>query len=158
MHRMLPRAHRSSALAAALPVWGLLAAPTLAGVCTVPGTHAVIQAAIDDPGCTVIELASQTYDESIHLPRSLTLAGPGAGGAVVAGLAQVVGGGTAVTLVDLAVRNGCPQGALRVHGGAQVTGTNLEVERSEALPCPPSVLFEDGFESGDTSAWSTTVP
>jgi hypothetical protein len=24
--------------------------------------------------------------------------------------------------------------------------------------CDTGVLFEDGFESGDTSAWSTTVP
>ena len=42
--------------------------------------------------------------------------------------------------------------------GAQVTGSSLEVERSAALPCPPSFTFADGFESGDTSAWSSQVP
>jgi len=26
------------------------------------------------------------------------------------------------------------------------------------LLCPESVVFVDGFENGDTSAWSTTLP
>lgn len=145
-------------MAVAVALWGLFAAPALAGVCTVPGTHASIQAAIDDAGCMAIELAAQTYDESIHVSRPLTLAGPSAGGAFIEGLVQVVGGGSAVSLVDLTIRNGCPLGTLRVVGGARVTGTNLQIERSKALPCAPSLLFEDGFESGDTSAWSTTAP
>ncbi len=34
----------------------------------------------------------------------------------------------------------------------------VEVERSAALPCPPSFVFAYGFESGDTSAWSSQVP
>jgi hypothetical protein len=156
-----PRCLVAESAASGLLVVCLLAAgasPVAAGVCTVPGTHASIQAAIDDPACTQVDLAAQTYDESIHVPRSLTLAGPGAGGAVVEGLAQVVGAGTTVTFADLAVRNGCDVASLRVLGGAQVSGSNLEVEHSEALPCPPSTIFEDGFESGDTSAWATTVP
>ncbi len=45
-----------------------------------------------------------------------------------------------------------------VLGGAEVSGTNLTVERSTVLPCPPSFIFADGFESGDTSAWSSQVP
>ncbi len=69
-----------------------------------------------------------------------------------------MGAGTLVDLVDLAVQNGCLENAMLVQGGAEVSGTNLTVERSVALPCPPSIIFADGFESGDTSAWSSQVP
>ena len=68
-----------------------LVSPTLAGVCTVPGSHATIQEAIDDPSCTTINLSTQTYPESINITRTLTLAGPGGGGAIVEGLVRVVG-------------------------------------------------------------------
>ena len=61
-------------------------------------------------------------------------------------------------LVDLAVQNGCLENAMLVLGGAEVSGTNLTAERSAALPCPPSIIFTAGFESGDTSAWSSQVP
>ena len=151
---LLPRA-LPAFLALLLPA---PASPALAGVCTVPGSHATIQEAIDDPLCTQIDLAVQTYPESINIPRSLTLAGPGGGGAIVEGLVRVVGAGTLVNLVDLAVQNGCPQNAMLVLGSAQVIATNLTVEHSAALPCPPSIIFTDGFESGNTSAWSQTVP
>ena len=135
-----------------------LASPAPAQTCTVPGSHATIQQAIDDPGCATITLAAQTYAESVNIPRSLTMVGPGTGGAVVQGLLRVVGAGTQVTLQDLRVENGCPVSALRAVAGAEVTGTNLEVERSAGFPCPPSIVFQDGFESGDTTAWSATVP
>ena len=150
---------RDSAQAALLILLlGGLASPALAGVCTVPGSHATIQEAIDDPACTTINLAVQTYPESINIPRSLILAGPGGGGAIVEGLVRVVGAGTVVDLNDLAVQNGCLENAMLVLGGAEVNGTNLTVERSAALPCPPSFIFSDGFETGDTSAWSSQVP
>ncbi len=135
-----------------------LAFPAHSQTCTVPGSHATIQAAIDDPACATITLSAQTYAESINIPRSLTLAGPGAGGAVVEGLVRVVSGGTAVTLQDLAVQNGCFRSAQKAVAGAEVTGSNLTVEHASGLPCPPSIVFEDGFESGDTSRWSNTVP
>ena len=134
--------------------------PLAAQTCTVPGSHATIQEAIDDPACATITLSAQTYPESIVIRRSLTLAGPGAGGAVVQGLVLLTGSGTLVTLNDLRVENGCVPNALRTSGGATLTGENLEVERSEALPCPviTDTIFADGFESGDPSAWSSTSP
>ena len=52
----------------------------------------------------------------------------------------------------------CLENAMLIQGAAQVNGTKLEVERSAALPSRPSVIFADGFESGDTSAWSSSVP
>ena len=123
-----------------------------------PGSHATIQEAIDDPACTTISLAAQTYPESISILRSLTLSGPPAGGAIVEGLVWVVGSGSVVDLADLLVQNGCPE-SLLVQGGAQVNGANLQVIHSAALPCPPPpLIFTDGFESGDTSGWSGQVP
>ena len=135
-----------------------LASSAHSQTCTVPGSHTSVQEAVDDPACATITLSAQIYPESVNIPRSLTLAGPGAGGAVIGGLLRVAGAGTQVTLQDLRVENGCAPSALRTASGAEVTGVNLEVERSAALPCPLSVVFEDGFESGDTSTWSSTVP
>ncbi len=142
-----------------IPCLILLAAaaalPASADPCSVPGSHATIQDAIDDPVCTSITLAAQTYPESIEIVRSLGIAGPAPGGAVIEGHVLVAGSSTQAELVDLEVRNGCSGNALEARGGAKVDGTRLAVVRSSALPCPPlaSAIFADGFESGDTSAW-----
>jgi nitrous oxidase accessory protein NosD len=138
-----------------------LALPIHAQTCTVPGSHASIQQAIDDPVCVMITLSAQRFAESIVVRRPLTLTGPAAGGAVVEGLVLAVGEGTEVILLDLTVENGCSPDALRTSAGALVTGNNLRVERSEALPCPATTagrIFTDGFELGDTSNWSSAVP
>ena len=147
-------------IAVAAIVLVAMTSPAFAQTCTVPGSHATIQEAIDDPACATVNLAAQTYPESIVIRRSLTLAGPGAGGAVVQGLVLMTGSGTQVTLNDLKVENGCAPDALRASGGAKLTGDNLQVERSTALPCPATAdtIFTDGFESGNTTAWSSTTP
>ena len=134
--------------------------PLQAQTCTVPGTHATIQEAADDPACATITLAAQTYPESVVIRRSLTIAGPGTGGAIVQGLVLVAGATTEATLNDLRVENGCRPDALRASGGARLAGNNLQVERSGALPCPATAdtIFTDGFESGNTTAWSSTTP
>jgi len=102
-----------------------------------------------------ITLSAQTYSESIRIPRSLDLAGPAAGGAIVQGLVLMVGSGTEIGLQDLRVENGCVPNALRTASGATMSATNLEVERSAVLPCPQTAdtIFADGFETGDISAW-----
>ena len=134
--------------------------PLAAQTCTVPGSHATIQEAADDPSCAIVDLAAQTYPESIVIRRSLTLAGPGSGGAVVQGLVLISGATTEATLQDLRVENGCIPDALRTSGGAKLTGENMEVERSSTLPCPltADTIFANGFESGNTGAWSNTSP
>ena len=134
--------------------------PAFAQTCTVPGTHATIQAAVDDPGCATVALAAQTYGESIVIRRSLTFVGPGSGGAGVQGLVLIAGATTEVALQDLRVENGCRPDALRTSGGARLIGLNLQVERDDALPCPTTAdaIFTDGFETGNTSAWSGTAP
>jgi hypothetical protein len=137
---------------------GVVNSPLRAQACTVPGTHPAIQAAVDDPTCATIALSAQTHSESVNISRTRTLAGPSGGGAVVQGLLRAVGAGTHVRLHHLRAENGCLLGAVRAEGGAEIIGNNLEVEHSAGLPCPPSLVFSDGFESGDTSAWSNTVP
>jgi len=133
----------------------VLAPPLHAQDCTVPGSHTTIQEAIDDPACMAITLSAQTYAESIRIPRSVDLVGPVTGGAVVQGLVLMVGTGTEVGLQNLRVENGCLPNALRTTSGATMIGTNLEVVRLVALPCPQTAdtIFADGFESGNTSAW-----
>ncbi len=145
----------------ALAVIAALAAPPAhAQTCTVPGSHATIQEAIDDPACATVALATQTYPESIVIRRSLILAGPGSGGAVIQGLVLMSGPTTVVTLQDLRVENGCVPDALRTTGGAELAGDHLEVVRSATLPCPVTAdsIFTDGFETGNTDAWSSTSP
>lgn len=133
--------------------------PAGAGVCSVPGSHPTIQEAIDDPSCTAIDVADQSYAESILVYRTLTISGPGAGTAILEGGVEARGSGTVVNLTDLEVRNGCQPEALVTVSGARIDGDGLKVVRSTSLPCPPVLaeVFLDGFESGDTSAWSSTV-
>ena len=137
----------------------LTVAPLTAGTCNVPGSHPTIQQAVLDTACTTIDLVATTYSESIEVTRSLTLSGPGGGGAVIEGLATVSGAGTQVAMNNLAIQNGCTPDGIRSDGQAELTGTNLSVTSNSALPCPIiPFLFSDGFESGDTSAWSGSVP
>ena len=136
-----------------------VAAPVAAGTCNVPGSHPSIQEAVLDIACTSIDITATTYNESIEVARSLTINGPGGGGAVIEGLATVTGSGTQVAFNNLAVQNGCTPDGVRVDGGAEVNGTNFAVTSDTALPCPiVPFIFSDGFESGNTSAWSATVP
>ena len=157
-------ARRTSTLrlaAAIIALVAVTAAPPLqAQTCTVPGSHATIQEAADDPACATVTLAAQTYPESVVLRRSVTIAGPAAGGAVVRGLVLVAGAGTIATLRDLRVENGCHPDAVRAAGGARIEGDTLDIVRAAGLPCPltADAIFVDGFENGNTTAWSSTTP
>jgi hypothetical protein len=146
---------RLTAIAFSLVLLGA-SAPALAQTCTVPGSHATIQAAVDDPACATINLSAQTFVESIVIRRTLTLSGAAGGNAVVAGLVMAIGSGSEVSLDTLRVENGCTPDALRASAGARIVGTDLQVEHSEGLGCPQTAdtIFADGFESGDTTAWS----
>jgi nitrous oxidase accessory protein NosD len=44
-------------------------------VCSVPGEYATIQAAVNEPGCTTINVAAGTYTEQVDINRTLTLNG-----------------------------------------------------------------------------------
>ncbi len=126
--------------------------------CTVPGTHATIQAAVDDIACTSITLANQTYNESVNIPRTLDLIGPGAGTAVIRGLLRAAGAGTLVdVLQSVRVENNCQYAGVRSTVGAQMTGQAFEAVRSTGFPCPENPVFADGFETGNTNNWDTVI-
>jgi hypothetical protein len=50
-----------------------------AAVCTVPGTHGSISAAVGDPSCTTINVAIGLYNEDVTIGHALTLNGAQAG-------------------------------------------------------------------------------
>jgi hypothetical protein len=59
--------------------------PARAAGCTVPGTYATIQLAVDDPSCDPINVVSGTYTENVVITRSLTLKGAGAASTTING-------------------------------------------------------------------------
>ena len=119
--------------------------------------HPSIQAAVDDAVCTEIVLAAQVFSESVAVSRSLVLRGDSSATTKIAGQVTVTGATTEFTLQDLQVDGGgCFSVALDVGGGAQVTSQqDVVIVNAGGGDC--SVIFTDGFESGDTSAWSSTV-
>jgi hypothetical protein len=119
----------------------------LADVCTVPGTHVSIQAAVDDPACADIELANQNYFELLEIDRSLSLSGAMGGSATVVGQIEVTGSTTLAMLSDFHVEGGCPEGVLRVTGGSQATASWLQVVYDAGSDCVVNLIFRDGFEN-----------
>jgi hypothetical protein len=135
----------------------LCASTGFADVCSVPSVaHPSIQAAVDDAACTEVVLAAQVFSESVAVSRSLVLRGDSSATTKIAGQVTVTGDATEVTLQDLQVDGGgCFPVALDVSGGAQVTSQqDVVVTNAAGEECP---IFLDGFESGNTSAWSNTV-
>lgn len=140
----------------------LCAATPWADECQVPSTpHPTLQSAVGDLTCTEIVLASQIFRESVTLNRDLTLSGTSSSATIIEGQVVVEGGTTQVVINDLKVDasapsvSGCFSEALVAQGGAQISATNVMVLNGGTGGC---VLFGDGFESGDTSAWSSTKP
>lgn len=129
-------------------------------VCHVPGTYSAVQAAVDDPTCSIISLQSRTYAESVRIGRTVEIGAPPAR-AILNGRFTVVGSGIDVIVSNLTVRNGCNPSAMTVTDGShlEVRGV-LEVQRRDLEPCPEVIggLFADGFESADTTAWSDSTP
>lgn len=146
-------------------VWFLVmlcAGTPWADVCQVPSTpHPTLQSAVSDLTCTEIVLASQIFRESVTLSRDLTLSGTSSIATIIEGQVVVEGGTTQVVLHDLKVDgsapsvSGCFSEALVAQGGAQISANDIVVINGGVNGC---VFFGDGFETGDTSAWSSTKP
>jgi len=140
----------------------LWASPGVSVVCQVPtGPYPTVQSAVDNPVCTEIELAAQTFQESVLIARDLEMRGVSTTTTVIEGQLTVLGGSTQVVLEDLTMDGsalgvaGTLNEALLAEGGAEVIGLRIVVlNATEDLPA----IFSDGFESGDTSAWSAAAP
>jgi len=127
-----------------------------AASCAVPSPqYPTIQSAVDDPACTVVVLAAQTYVESVAIGRSLTVQGVSSAATVVQGQVRVQGGTVALAGLRVDTSPSELRGrfaeALLVETGGRVSGTDLVVVHRP-------LLFGDGFESGTTAAWSATAP
>jgi hypothetical protein len=122
-----------------------------AATCDVPSaSHPTIQSAIDDVGCSDITVAAGPYEEPLTITRSLSLQGAGSTQSFVQGGVDVSSGTVNLTGFHLSA----PGDALYAHSGAEVSAFDLEVVNG-VVETP---LFTDGFETGDTGAWSAASP
>lgn len=135
-----------------------LAPPVLAQSCSVPGTHATIQAAIDAGAgvCDTISVGAGTFVENLSINRSLTINGAGKTSTIIDGNnagrgVTIDGNGIVVHLNNLRVtkgnatsaptnRNG---GGVLVTGGATLHGENLQIDNNIA-----STAAQGGFGGG----------
>ena len=101
-------------------------------------------------------LAAHTFVESVAVSRDLTLRGASSTSAVIEGRVVVEDSTTQVAIQDLRVdaHDLGVTDALVAHDGAQVRGENLVVINGLVR----STVLKDGFEAGDTTAWSQPVP
>jgi len=134
--------------------------PCRAAVCTVPSaSHPTIQEAVDDLACTEIALAAGTFVEAVGIDRDLELHGASSATTVIEGRVVIDGAATEVELRDLTIDTSataaCFPEALLSRGGARLGANNLAVVNDDGDAC---LIFGDGFEAGNTSAWSVTVP
>src|SRR5215467_1122708 len=69
-----------AALTATIFFGGKLGLATVGGpTCNVPTDYPTIQAAVNVPGCTTVNVAAGTYNEQVTITRTLTLRGAQAG-------------------------------------------------------------------------------
>lgn len=152
-------------------LWGVLLAALLpataslpAAICNVPSTgYPTLAAALADPTCDPIQVASGTLSESPAIARDVTLAGTGSGSTTIAGWVRVTGAATDAVLNALridatgATAPLCYASGLDIRGGAKASGLDLVVV-GRPTPTAACAFFADGFESGDTAAWSARRP
>jgi len=118
-----------------------------AAICTVPGSHSTIQAAIGDLTCSELQLQDQAYPEVVHITRGLELGGPVNGDAAVLGQLAASGGSTNIVLSELRIEGNCPDGVLRVTSGAQLVASKVRVKWNNAVSCQVELIFRNGFEN-----------
>lgn len=126
----------------------------LADTCDVPVGYPTIQAAVDVFTCTKIFVSAGRFYGDVTIDRTLEITGTGSGSTTLLGKVAVEGSGTSVVLKGLKIEvslEGLPHNGLVSDGFAETLPDDLVIGWSSAL-------FSDGFESGDLSAWTTTVP
>lgn len=132
--------------------------------CGVPNQRPTIQAAVDDPICTTIQIQAGTFPEWVRINRNLTLVGAGIDSTTITGDVAISGAGVVVLMTDLAVDTsvpgsaGCFGDAIRVVGGAETLAVRVRGLNAKGPgPCLLTLIFADGFETGNTNQWSSTA-
>ena len=150
------RADRVRAVAGLLIVVAASWSPLRADLCAVPSEYPTIGQAVAAPRCTEIAIAAGTFPERVVIDRPLIVQGSGVESTTLAGQ-LVVTGPAAVTLTDLLIdTDGCYPAAMLLASGAELEPDRVDViDSGSQASC---ALFADGFESGDTSHWSVTIP
>lgn len=132
--------------------------------------YATIQAAINDTGCTTINVTTVgTHTENLTINRSLTLNGAGKTSTIIDGngtdrVVTIDGAGIIVRINDLRITNGDATGAatsFRNGGGILVTnnatlrGTNLQIDRN--LASSTNTGFGGGVAINTASVYLTST-
>lgn len=132
--------------------------------CVVPNQRSTIQAAVNDPSCTTIQIQAGTFPEIVRINRDLTLVGAGIDLTTITGEVVVSGAGVVVLMTDFAVDTsvpgsaGCFGDAIQVGRGAEALAVRVRgLNAKGSGPCLVGILFADGFETGNTNRWSSTV-
>lgn len=134
------------------------AASAQGGTCTVPGTHPTIQEAIDNDTCTTISLPQSYYAESIEIDRDLNIEGNPSGVSLLGGRMSIVGDAS-VDTENFEILSSCTGALVTIEGTASFQSEDFAAAQGGVHGCPElGLLFADGFESGNTSAWSSTTP
>jgi len=130
------------------------AGPAMSETCNVPSTsYPSIQSAVNVINCTEIVLASGKFFGDVAIGRTLTLQGVSSDSTTIFGKVTVSGSGTQATLKGLKISVGpaaLPHDGLVVVGDAEVIPEDLVIGSTD-------LIFEDGFETGNTSVWSAAI-
>ena len=128
--------------------------------CNVPSaSYPSIQSAVDVINCTEIVVASGSFFENVAIGRTLEIRGVSSTTTTIVGKVTVGGSGTKATLKGLTIAvlpEDIPHDGLVVVGDAEVIPDDLVIGTTDLDPADH--IFSDGFESGDTTMWSNTVP
>ncbi len=128
--------------------------PAESETCNVPSSsYPSIQSAVNVINCTEIVLTSGNFFGDVTIGRTLTVQGVSSASTTVFGKVTVSGSDTQATLKGLKIAVGpedLPHNGLVVVGDAEVIPDDLVIGSTD-------LIFEDGFERGNTTAWSNTV-
>jgi hypothetical protein len=135
----------------------LLASGSHAQTCDVPSQYPTITSALAQPACVTIVVAAGTFAETLRCERDVTIQGGGSGAATISGAVRVSPSAAAVHLSGLTIdASTCAPEAIVIDPGGQLTTD--EVVTTSGSTGGACVIFADGFESGNTAAWSEAAP
>jgi hypothetical protein len=132
----------------------LRAIPGISGTCLVPSaSYQTIQSAVDVATCTEIVLTKGAFMGGLTIDRPLEIRGVSSAHTRVLGSITVQGAATTATLTGFTIGVGSdpPNDGLVVTDGAEVVPDDVVITTLDSI-------FFDGFEPGNTTAWSSTRP